>query len=209
MQTGPSSAGLNEPSPSLLQQPLRRLEPGALCTTIVTGRDARLLEQLTDDFLRFGTLALRLQQLRVAHRGLCTGVGSREDAILLERFRHVALGFERARIQQMSHRGAEVGIEPDELIECRARPRGVSLAELRVSESQHEVGIVLVEPGERFTILADGLIVTPMTHQLLGVALTARDVAGDARLALVASQIGARIHRLAQAARGVSRGTAT
>ena len=50
---------------------------------------------------------------------------------------------------------------------------------------------MLVQAGERAAVLGDGFIVPAVARELLGIALTARDVAGDASFVLVAAQIGA------------------
>src|SRR5262249_6001437 len=153
-------------------------------------------------------LALLLQQLCIAHRGLGTRIRVGEYAILLERFVHVALALQCAGVQQMSHRRAEVRIETDELIERDACSGGITLGKLRLRESEHEVGIVLVEAGKCLAVLTDGVIEAPMPHQLLGVALSTGDVARNTRLAFVAAQVRTGINRAPKTARGALRGAA-
>lgn len=108
----------------------------------------------------------------------------------------------------MSHRRAEVGVETNQLIEGSAGGGGIALAELRLGEPQHQVGIVLVQPAETLAILSDGLIEAPMSRELLGVALATRDVASDARLAFVAAQIGSGVHCFAEPPRSALRSAA-
>src|SRR5256886_7183704 len=97
---------------------------------------------------------------------------------------------------------SKIRVVPDELIERGARRGCVALAELRLRESEHEIGVVLIQSGECLAVLTDRLLVALMAHEFLRVALPARDVAGDTRLVLVTAQLPARIHGLAQAARG-------
>src|ERR1700740_2181576 len=47
-----------------LQQPLSGIQPGLLRPAVMTGRDARLLEELARHFLRLGEPPLSLEQLR-------------------------------------------------------------------------------------------------------------------------------------------------
>src|SRR5438046_6071188 len=100
----------------------------------------------------------------------------------------------------MPGRGAEIGVVTDELVERRARGARLALAELRLREPEHEIGIVLVEPRERLAVLGDGLVVALPAHQLFRVTLAARHVVRDAYLALVTAQIPLGIHGPAQAA---------
>src|SRR4029077_17810939 len=87
----------------------------------------------------------------------------------------------------MSGRGAELGIQPDELIERGTGRARIPLAELRLRQSEHEVRVVFVQPAEGLPVLGDGLIVALVAHQFLRVALAAGDVASDAGLVLVAA----------------------
>src|ERR1700741_2516741 len=103
---------------------------------------------------------------------------------------------------------AEVGVLPDELIERGARGARVALGELRPRKAEHEIGVVLVESLERLGVLGDRLVVALVTGEPLGVALAARDIAGDARLVLVTAQVRTRVHRAAQTAGGAPRSTA-
>ncbi len=57
---------------------------------------------------------------------------------------------------------------------------------------------MLVEAGERLAVLRDRLVVALVTGELLGVALAAGDVAGDARLVLVTAQVRTRVHHAAR-----------
>ena len=105
----------------------------------------------------------------------------------------------------MPCRRAKIRVALDEFIERGARSGCVALAKLRLRESLHEIGVMFIQSGERLAVLTDGLVVALVAHEFLRVALAARDVAGDTRLVLVAAQVGAGIHRLAQAARGALR----
>src|SRR5579863_10075429 len=65
---------------------------------------------------------------------------------------------------------------------------------------------MLVQSGERLTVLGDRLLIALVAYQFLRVALAAGDVAAHAYFGLVATQLATRIHGLAQAARGALRG---
>src|ERR1700731_5075415 len=101
----------------------------------------------------------------------------------------------------MPCRRAKIRVALDQLIERATRCGCVALAELRLRESQHEIGVMLIESRKRLAVLTDGLVVALVAHEFLRVALAARDVAGNTRLALVTAQIPAGIHRFTQAAR--------
>src|SRR3984893_17146251 len=108
----------------------------------------------------------------------------------------------------MPCRRAKIRVALDQLIERGARCGCVALAELRLRESQREIGVMLIQSRKRLAVLTDGLVVALVAHEVLRVGLAARRVAGDTRLALVAAQIPAWIHRFAQAARGALGGAA-
>ena len=96
----------------------------------------------------------------------------------------------------------------DELIEGGARPSRVRLPELRTGQSEHEIGIVLVQAAQGLPIDLDRFGVAAAPHQLFRVTLAARDVAGEACLPFQATQVRIRIERFLEAARGALCGPA-
>jgi len=84
-----------------LRHPLRGIEPFFLRPAVVRRRNPRLLEEFARDLARLFALTFGRQQLHKARRGLGTRIAWRDYSIFLKGQGFVALGFERARIQQV------------------------------------------------------------------------------------------------------------
>ena len=102
----------------------------------------------------------------------------------------------------MTLRRAEVGIQANQIIQGGPGGRRIALGKLRLGDPQHEVGIVLVQTGERRAVLGNGFLITAVARQLVRVALTAGDVTSDTGLVLITAQVRLGIHGLFEAARG-------
>jgi len=140
-------------------------------------------------------------------------LGAREarsdDAIFFESFRSIAFGFQGARVQKVPVRGLEIRIQADEIVESCTRGSRIAFSELGARQPEHEIRIMLVQTVEIGSMFADRFVVASRACECFGVALPARDIAGNSRFTFVAAQIRMRIERfLDTASRALRRSAA-
>ena len=145
------------------------------------------------DFLCLCAATLRLQQLRVAYGCLGPGIRGRQGLVFLQRFLEVALRLQRPGVQEMALGRAEIGIQANEVIECRARRDRISLGELGAAQCRASGWDHARKDRQRLAILRDRFVMPTVTRELLRVALPAGDVAADAGFAFVTTKVRGRI----------------
>src|SRR5579862_9725430 len=102
----------------------------------------------------------------------------------------------------MTLRRPKVWIPGDQAVQSRARSSRLSGRELGLCKTQQQVRIVLIETSQGLPVDADGLRRLTLAHQLVGIALTAGNVARALRRELIGAQLLPRIEYTPHAAQG-------